>query len=127
LAGIEAQENASPVPIPLEKRSSVSSYATLLAYAALAGVGIKAEKPSYDYTSIFEDRTKGFAKLAEGSTGDNGDCLDGVRQAFMTDIIKFMNEDSKNKVMLRLQRVIVMTIIKTSTTIKNTYPKRTIR
>jgi len=99
LAGIEAQENASPVPIPLEKRSSVSSYATLLAYAALAGVGIKAEKPSYDYTSIFEDRTKGFAKLAEGSTGDNGDCLDGVRQAFMTDIIKFMNEDSKNKVM----------------------------
>ncbi|ALU27679.1 alpha/beta hydrolase family protein [Myroides odoratimimus] len=99
LAKIEAMENASPTPIPLEKRSSVTSYATLLAYAALAGVGIKAETPSYDYTAIFEDRAKGFAKLAEGSNGDNGDCLDGVRQAFMADIIKYMNEDPSNKVM----------------------------
>ncbi|MDM1035125.1 prolyl oligopeptidase family serine peptidase [Myroides odoratimimus] len=99
LAKIEAMENASPTPIPLEKRSSVTSYATLLAYAALAGVGIKAETPSYDYTAIFEDRAKNFAKLAEGSNGDNGDCLDGVRQAFMADIIKYMNEDPSNKVM----------------------------
>lgn len=97
LAGLEQLEIAGGKP--LAERSSVSSYATLLAYAALAGVGIKAEKPSYDYTAIFEDRAKGFAKLAEGSNGDNGDCLDGVRQAFMADIIKFMNEDSKNKVM----------------------------
>lgn len=99
LAAIEAQENASPTPIPLDQRSSVTSYATLLAYAALAGVGIKAEQSSYDYTTIFEDRAKGFAKLAEGSNGDNGECLDGVRQAFMNDIIKFMNENPTNKVM----------------------------
>lgn len=97
LAGLETQE--IKMNQPLEQRSSVSAYSTLLAYAALAGVGIKAEKPSYDYTSIFEERAKGFAKLAEGTNGDNGDCLDGVRQAFMADIIKFMKEDPKNKVM----------------------------
>lgn len=97
LAGLETQE--IKVNQPLEQRSSISSYSTLLAYAALAGVGIKAEKPSYDYTSIFEERAKEFAKLAEGNNGDNGDCLDGVRQAFMADIIKFMKEDPKNKVM----------------------------
>ncbi|MCC9044447.1 prolyl oligopeptidase family serine peptidase [Myroides sp. M-43] len=99
LADIETRENASPTPIPLEKRNSVTSYATLLAYAALAGTGIKAYEPSYDYTAIFEQRAKEFAKLAEGSNGDNGECLEGIRQAFMADIIKFMKEDPKNKVM----------------------------
>lgn len=97
LAGLEQQEIAAGKP--LAERSSVSSYATLLAYAAFAGVGIKAETPSYDYTTIFKDRARGFAKLAEGTNGDNGECLEGVRQAFITDIIKYMNEDSKNKVM----------------------------
>ncbi len=73
LANIEQAEGANNVP--LVNRVSVDSYATLLAYAALTGVGIKAYEPRFDYRDIFQDRAKSLAEFAEGTTGENGLCL----------------------------------------------------
>ncbi|TCM66638.1 alpha-beta hydrolase superfamily lysophospholipase [Acinetobacter calcoaceticus] len=104
LAGIEVQEIAGNVP--LDKRVSVQSQATLLAYAALAGIGIKAYEPRFDYSEIFQERTKAIAELGEGSTGENGLCLSNkddpelsLVYQFQKDIIKFMtaNPDKKLK------------------------------
>ena len=62
LANIEQAEVANNVP--LVNRVSVDSYATLLAYAALTGVGIKAYEPRFDYRDIFQDRAKSLAEFA---------------------------------------------------------------
>ncbi|NUG23579.1 alpha/beta hydrolase family protein [Acinetobacter lactucae] len=103
LALIEQQEIAGNVA--LDKRVSVDSYATLLAYAALTGVGIKAYEPRFEYRDIFQTRTKPLAEFAEGSTGENGLCLDSTDPSlslinkFKEDIIKFMNDNPDKKVM----------------------------
>jgi hypothetical protein len=59
LAGIELKEIAAGVP--LANRVSVDSYATLLAYAALTVVGIKAYEPRFNYRDIFQERAKSLA------------------------------------------------------------------
>lgn len=103
LALIEQQEIAGN--IALDKRVSVDSYATLLAYAALTGVGIKAYEPRFEYRDIFQTRTKPLAEFAEGSTGENGLCLDSADPSlslinkFKEDIIKFMTDNPDKKVM----------------------------
>ncbi|MDR6795494.1 lipase family protein [Acinetobacter calcoaceticus] len=103
LALIEQQEIAGN--IPLDKRVSVDSYATLLAYAALTGVGIKAYEPRFEYRDLFQTRTKSLAEFAEGSTGENGLCLDSADPSlslinkFKDDIIKFMTDNPDKKVM----------------------------
>ncbi|NUF36967.1 alpha/beta hydrolase family protein [Acinetobacter lactucae] len=103
LALIEQQEIAGNVA--LDKRVSVDSYATLLAYAALTGVGIKAYEPRFEYRDIFQTRTKSLAEFAEGSTGENGLCLDSTDPSlslinkFKEDIIKFMTDNPDKKVM----------------------------
>jgi len=103
LALIEQQEIAGN--IPLDKRVSVDSYATLLAYAALTGVGIKAYQPRFEYRDLFQTRTKSLAEFAEGSTGENGLCLDSADPSlslinkFKDDIIKFMTDNPDKKVM----------------------------
>lgn len=103
LAGIEKQE--IQFNVPLAARTSVDSYATLLAYAALAGVGIKAYEPRFNYQDIFQSRAKSLAEFAEGSTGDNGLCLDNddpslsLIEKFKTDIILFMTANPDKKVM----------------------------
>ncbi|QYA55968.1 alpha/beta hydrolase [Acinetobacter johnsonii] len=104
LADIEARETAAN--IPLEFRTSVDTYATLLAYAALTGVGIKAYEPRFNYQDIFQSRAKSLAEFAEGSTGDNGLCLDNdndpslsLINKFKDDIIQFMTANSDKKVM----------------------------
>jgi len=99
LRALEAQENKANPPIPLEERNSVVTYATLLAYGALSGVGLKAEHPTFDYTVMFKGRSKTFASLAEGSNGEDGLCLDGIRNAYKADIIQFMKEEESRKVM----------------------------
>ncbi|WP_010256234.1 alpha/beta hydrolase family protein [Myroides injenensis] len=96
LANIEIQENKINPPIPLDQRNSVNSYATLLSYAALAGAGIKASDPNFDYTILFKERSKQFAPIAEGN---NNECLGELRDAFKKDIITFMNENKSHKVM----------------------------
>ncbi|MEB3865143.1 alpha/beta hydrolase [Acinetobacter sp. IK31] len=103
LALIEQQEIAGNVA--LDKRVSVDSYATLLAYAALTGVGIKAYEPRFEYRDIFQTRTKPLAEFAEGSTGENGLCLDSADPSlslinkFKEDIIRFMIDNPDKKVM----------------------------
>lgn len=104
LADIEARETAAN--IPLEFRTSVDTYATLLAYAALTGVGIKAYEPRFNYQDIFQSRAKSLAEFAEGSTGDNGLCLDNdndpslsLINKFKDDIIQFMTANPDKKVM----------------------------
>ncbi|CAI3135258.1 hypothetical protein MWMV17_MWMV17_01844 [Acinetobacter calcoaceticus] len=103
LALIEQQEiNAN---VALDKRVSIDSYATLLAYAALTGVGIKAYEPRFEYRDIFQTRTKPLAEFAEGSTGENGLCLDSADPSlslinkFKEDIIRFMTDNPDKKVM----------------------------
>ncbi|QEK35147.1 alpha/beta hydrolase family protein [Acinetobacter johnsonii] len=104
LADIEARETAANVP--LAYRTSVDTYATLLAYAALTGVGIKAYEPRFNYQDIFQSRAKSLAEFAEGSTGDNGLCLDNdndpslsLINKFKDDIIQFMTANPDKKVM----------------------------
>lgn len=104
LADIEARETAANVP--LAYRTSVDTYATLLAYAALTGVGIKAYEPRFNYQDIFQSRAKSLAEFAEGSTGDNGLCLDNdsdpslsLINKFKDDIIQFMTANLDKKVM----------------------------
>ncbi|WP_127492607.1 alpha/beta hydrolase [Acinetobacter calcoaceticus] len=103
LALIEQQEIAGNVA--LDKRVSVDSYATLLAYAALTGVGIKAYERRFEYRDIFQTRTKPLAEFAEGSTGENGLCLDSADPSlslinkFKEDIIRFMTDNPDKKVM----------------------------
>lgn len=99
LQAIERQENQAVPPIAFEERNSIVTYATLLAYGALSGVGLKADNPTFDYTVMFKGRSKAFAALAEGTNGDNGECLDGVRNAYKADIVAFMKEDATHKVM----------------------------
>jgi len=50
-------------------------YAELLAYAALASAGIKAQQPNYDFKTIFTSGAADIAELAYGRTGDDGACL----------------------------------------------------
>ncbi|NCI77406.1 lipase family protein [Acinetobacter kanungonis] len=104
LANIEAQEIAANVP--LAYRTSVDTYATLLAYAALTGVGIKAYEPRFNYQDIFQSRAKSLSEYAEGTTGDNGLCLDNENDAslsliekFKADIIQYLTDNPDQKVM----------------------------
>lgn len=97
LSAIELKEDS--VGLPLDQRTSIQSYATLLGYAALAGVGIKAYEPNFDYLSMFENRSQKSALLAEGTNGENGLCLADLVSAYKEDIINFMEEDSTRKVM----------------------------
>ena len=97
LANIEQQEIA--YNIPLENRTSVGAYATLLSYAAFAAVGIKAYEPNFNYIPMFEGRSQEIAKLAEGTNGEDGLCLSDMVNAYRSEIVKFMQEDSSRKVM----------------------------
>lgn len=85
--------------VALEQRESISAYARLLSYAALTGVGIKAYDPHFDYQALFQQRAQPIAALAEGTTGENGLCLQSADpeqslwQNFHKDIIQFMQRN----------------------------------
>lgn len=73
-------------------------YAELLAYAALASAGIKAEQPNYDLKTIFTSGAADIAELAHGRTGDDGACLsypapdseNGLQEKFKAGILAFL-------------------------------------
>lgn len=68
-------------------------YAELLAYAAFASVGIKAQQSGYDFTTIFTQDAAEIAKLAYGRTGDDGLCLGGdagLQEKFKAGLIAFL-------------------------------------
>ncbi len=73
--------------------AATEAYAELLAYAAYTTVGIKAYEPKFDYESLFQDRSKPLAALAEGTTGENGLCLDDMHNKFADDIRAFLSEN----------------------------------
>lgn len=92
------------------EKGSVGAYATLLSYAAFAAVGIKASDPRFDYREIFADtRSQDIAALAEGTTGENGLCLDStdpvnkpedsIRYRFVQDIVKYLTENPTKKLL----------------------------
>ncbi|MEO9279940.1 lipase family protein [Acinetobacter sp. WA-87] len=73
-------------------------YAELLAYAAFASAGIKAQQPNYDMKSIFTSGAADIAELAYGRTGDDGACLsypapgtaNGLQAKFKAEILAFL-------------------------------------
>ncbi|MFK8986029.1 alpha/beta hydrolase family protein [Acinetobacter seifertii] len=73
-------------------------YAELLAYAAFASAGIKAQQPNYDMKSIFTSGAADIAELAYGRTGDDGVCLsypapdtaNGLQAKFKAGILAFL-------------------------------------
>lgn len=78
---LQAQESAGKAPAG----TAAGTYATLLAYAALAGVGFTAYEPTFDYHEMFgSDSAKKIADLAKT------DCLDGIINAYAQDILKFL-------------------------------------
>lgn len=95
IAGIEAGEAVGSYPVG----ASVAVYAELLAYAALTGVGIKAYEPQFNLGQIFQDNAKLIAEKAEGTTGENGLCLEPLMGAFMADITQFKVANPDKKVM----------------------------
>ncbi|WP_454666195.1 alpha/beta hydrolase family protein [Acinetobacter calcoaceticus] len=73
-------------------------YAELLAYAAFASAGIKAQQPNYDLKQIFTAGAADIAELAYGRTGDDGACLsypapdsaNGLQAKFKAGILTFL-------------------------------------
>ncbi|WP_353174340.1 alpha/beta hydrolase family protein [Acinetobacter rudis] len=108
----EAEEKELSAGLTPEKRmnGSIGAYSTLLSYAAFAAVGVKASEPRFDYRAIFKDPRSGdIAALAEGTTGENGLCLDSknpeahpedsLRYHFTQDIVKFLKDNPSKKLM----------------------------
>lgn len=73
-------------------------YAELLAYAAFASAGIKAQQPNYDFKTIFTAGAADIAELAYGRTGDDGACLsyptpdsaNGLQAKFKAGILAYL-------------------------------------
>lgn len=85
--------------IPLQERNSIHSFATILAYGAFVGIGIKAEHPHFNYLDLFYPQAQAFAKSAEGDHGKDGLCLKEVRALFKADIIQFLTQNPDAKLM----------------------------
>ncbi|HAV4463375.1 TPA: alpha/beta hydrolase [Acinetobacter baumannii] len=77
---------------------TAEGYAELLAYAAFASAGIKAQQPDYDLKAIFTSGAADIAELAYGRTGDDGACLsypapdtaNGLQEKFKVGILAFL-------------------------------------
>lgn len=79
--------------------TAIDVYAELLAYAAYTTVGITAYEPRFDYREVFKDRSKLIVELAEGTTGENGSCLEDLKGKFITDIREYLNTNSGKTVL----------------------------
>ncbi|WP_087087698.1 lipase family protein [Acinetobacter pittii] len=77
---------------------TAEGYAELLAYAAFASAGIKAQQLDYDLKAIFTSGAADIAELAYGRTGDDGACLsyptpdtaNGLQEKFKAGILAFL-------------------------------------
>lgn len=77
---------------------TAEGYAELLAYAAFASAGIKAQQPDYDLKAIFTSGAADIAELAYGRTGDDGACLsypapdtaNSLQEKFKAGILAFL-------------------------------------
>lgn len=101
LRQLELEEIANGIT-DLTQRNSISTYATLLAYTALTGVGITAYEPYFQYRDLFQARAQPLAALAEGKNGlclHNDDSEKSLVQNFEKDMIKFMHAHPEKSVM----------------------------
>lgn len=89
LANVLQGEAAGVIP----KGTAQAAYSELLAYAAYVTTGIRAYEPTLDYKTLFEERSAAIALHAEGTTGDNGLCLDSLLNEFSADISKFLTDN----------------------------------
>ncbi|GAA5011673.1 alpha/beta hydrolase [Acinetobacter puyangensis] len=76
-----------------KREVAIAVYSELLAYAAYTTVGIKAYTPTFDYQSLFENRSGLIAANAEGTTGDNGLCLGDMMTKYQQDIQAYLIEN----------------------------------
>ncbi|MEN5173817.1 lipase family protein [Acinetobacter higginsii] len=95
IANILKQEQAGLAPVG----TAVEVYAELLAYAAYTTVGITAYDPKFNYREIFQERSRPIAEFAEGTTGENGICLDDLHNKFAADIRDFISKDTTKTVL----------------------------
>lgn len=79
--------------------TAVEVYAELLAYAAYTTVGITAYEPKFNYREIFQERSRAIAEFAEGTTGENGLCLDDLHNKFAVDIRDFLVKNAGKSVL----------------------------
>ena len=103
LSSIEQQEIAAGLSVADRQNGSINVLATLLTYSSFLAVSLKALDPHFDYKTLFtNDRTRNIVALAEGSTGEDGLCLDsnlasepekGLRYRFIHDISAFLTEN----------------------------------
>jgi len=69
---------------------AIAAYAGLLTFTAYTAVGIKAYEPKFNYKQIFEERSGEVATYAEGSTGEQGECLAELYARYAKDIQDFL-------------------------------------
>ena len=67
--------------------------AELLSYAAYVVTGIKAYQPDFDYKALFQEPSKFQVEKAEGTTGDNGLCLQPLMMEFANDIDVYLQKN----------------------------------
>lgn len=96
-AGQMSPNDPLPLAVPTIDKTA-EGYAELLAYAAFASAGIKAQQPDYDLKAIFTSGAADIAELAYGRTGDDGACLsypapdsaNGLQEKFKAGILAFL-------------------------------------
>lgn len=79
--------------------SATEVSATLLTYAAYATVGVTAYEPKFNYRELFNERSRGIAAAAEGSTGENGLCFGDLQKKFIDDIKDYLKNNSGKTVL----------------------------
>ncbi len=89
------KEQSGSVPVG----TAVEVYAELLSYAAYTTVGITAYEPKFNYREIFQERSRSIAEFAEGSTGENGLCLDDLHKKFADDIRDYLIKNAGKTVL----------------------------
>lgn len=72
--------------------------AELLSYAAYVVTGIKAYQPDFDYKALFQEPSKFQVEKAEGTTGDNGLCLQPLMMEFSNDIDIYLQQNPSKTV-----------------------------
>ena len=95
IQGILQQEQEGKLPTG----TAVEVYAELLAYAAYTTVGITAYDPKFNYREIFQERSRSVAEFAEGTTGENGLCLNDLHDKFAADIQDYLVKNAGKTVL----------------------------
>lgn len=95
IAQLEQAEKLNLYP----KGTARAVYSELLAYAAYTAVGIRAYDTQFNLSEIFESDSKLIAEKAEGTTGENGLCLDPLMNEFSAKIEEFTVQNPTKSVL----------------------------